>query len=102
MSTATRSRCRFLRRLAVGRGERLDKRMGQMLRRHLDEIAVERREQVPVLRLVGGTGFAAASGALEARLELRRVKPVEEFDERGARRPRGGRLVQLGLKNRFA
>ena len=48
--------------------------MGQMLCRHLDEIAVERREQVPVLRLVGGAPFAAACGALEARLEFRRIQ----------------------------
>src|ERR1700730_18884764 len=95
MSTALRSRCRFLQHLAVGRGERLDKRVGQMIRRHLDETAVERREQVPVLRLVGGARFAAACGALEARLELRRVEPVEKFDEPGARRPRRGRLVLL-------
>src|SRR5712672_1266708 len=102
MSTALPSRCRFLQHLTVGRGERLDKRVRQMLRRHLDEIAIEAREQVPVLRLVRGARLAAACGTLEARLQLRRVEPVEEFHERRARRLRGGGLVQLGLEDRFA
>src|SRR5256886_17283680 len=89
---------RLRQRFTVGRGERLDERVRQMFRRHLDEVAIEAREQVPVLRLVGGAGLATACGALEARLQLRRVEPAEEFHERRARRLRGGRLVQLGLE----
>src|SRR6266480_7294732 len=75
---------RLLQRFTVGRGERLDERVRQMFRRHLDEVAIKAREQVPVLRLVGGAGLATACGALEARLQLRRVEPAEEFHERRA------------------
>src|SRR5579863_3100747 len=45
---------------------RFDESMRQMVRRHLDEIAVERREQLPILRFVRGLGLAAASGPLES------------------------------------
>src|SRR5438270_5561833 len=92
---------RLLQRFTVGRGERLDERVRQMFRRHLDEVAIEAREQVPVLRLVGGAGLATACGALEARLQLRRVEPAEEFHERRARRLRGGRLDPAELEARF-
>src|SRR5580700_6628308 len=90
-----RSRLRFLQRLAISCGKRLDKRVRQMVGRHLDEIAVEGREQGPVLRLVGDACLATTRGALEARLELGGVQAVEEFDERAARGLRGGGLMQL-------
>jgi len=49
-----------------------------MIGRHLDEIAIEGDEQLPVLRLVGGARLATTRGTLEARLELGRVETVAE------------------------
>src|ERR1700739_3367344 len=40
-------RLRFLRRLAVSRGERLNEGVRQMIGRHLDEIAIKGRVQIP-------------------------------------------------------
>ena len=73
-----------------------------MVRGHFDEIAIEAREQLPVLPLVGRTRLAAPRGALEARFELGRIEPVEKFDERGARRLRYGALVEACPGDRIA
>src|SRR5215470_7771545 len=73
-----------------------------MIGRHLDEIPVEGCEQVPVLRLVRGTRFAAARRALETCLELGGVEPIKKLDERRACRLRSCNLVSLALSERFA
>src|SRR5215831_17827897 len=97
-----RSLRRLLQRLTVRRSEGFHEGVRQMIRGHLDEIAVEAREQLPVLRLVGGARLAAPRGALEARFELGRIESIEKFDERGARRLRHGALVKARRGNRIA
>src|SRR5215472_17956984 len=89
-----RSLCRLLQRLTVRRREGFHEGVRQMIRGHLDEIAVEAREQLPVLRLVGGARLDAPRGALEARFELGRIESIEKFDECGARRLSHGVLVE--------
>src|SRR5215470_16970016 len=89
-----RSLRRFLQRLTVRRSEGFHEGVRQMIRGHLDEIAVEAREQLPVLRLVGRARLAAPRGALEARFEFGRIEPVEKLDKCGARRLRHGVLVE--------
>ncbi len=75
--------------------------MRQVVRRHLDEVAVESGEQLPVLRLVGGLGFAAPGSALEAGFELRGIESIQEFNERGAGRLLRCQLVSLGFGDRL-
>src|SRR6516165_8884553 len=97
-----RSLRRFFQRIAVSRREGFHESVRQMVRRHLDQVAVEAGEQVPVLRLVGGTRLAAPRRALESRLELGGIEPVEKLDEGGAQRLRQRALVNSGRGDRVA
>src|ERR1700683_582699 len=69
--------------------------MRQLPGGHLDEAAIELRVQVPVAGAAAAAQLATAPGTLEARFELRRVKPVDELDKRRVPRDRCGMFVRF-------
>src|SRR5689334_16393517 len=80
----------FLQELAIRKRERFHERVRHVLRGFLNEVAVEVPIELPGLCLATRTQLATTGGTFEARLELGRIEPADELDERFLHRLRHG------------